>query len=206
MAKTRFDYGDQVRHPKRPEWGIGSVVKAQDVVTPENSSQRVSVRFPNAGLKVLSTAVIELEPVEVAAVANEVGNQAAVASWDRVQQSGWLASVAERKIDEAMVTLSEAARDPFGGIRERLRYTLGLYRFDRTGSRLLDWAIAQSGLSDPLSRFTRHELEVYFDRWAGERDAQLQRLLRESDATPAMLRVLLETAPEAARSAVRRLS
>ena len=31
MSNERFAFGDRVRHSKRPEWGIGSVVKAEDL-------------------------------------------------------------------------------------------------------------------------------------------------------------------------------
>ena len=76
-----------------------------------------------------------------------------------MEDSEWLGEVAQRKVREVMVGLSERVRDPFRPVEERLRACLDLFRFDRTGRGLVEWAVAQSGLDDPLSRFTRHELD-----------------------------------------------
>ena len=48
--------GAFVRHPERPDWGLGQV---QSVVGP-----RVTVNFENAGKLLINTDVILLEPVE----------------------------------------------------------------------------------------------------------------------------------------------
>lgn len=45
-----------VRHPERPEWGVGQV---QSVVGP-----RVTVNFENAGKRLLNADVVALEVVE----------------------------------------------------------------------------------------------------------------------------------------------
>ena len=44
--------GAYVRHPQRPDWGIGQV---QSAIGP-----RVTVNFENAGKQLINTAVIEL--------------------------------------------------------------------------------------------------------------------------------------------------
>jgi hypothetical protein len=205
MSKQGFAFGDRVRHAKRPEWGIGSVVKVEDAPVGGEPSQRVSVRFPNAGVKVLSTLHAELEHVAEPDTASPNGEEtSAVAVWDRVRESDWLAGVAERKIEEAMIALPLEVRDPFRSMRQRLESTLALYRFERTGRGLVDWAVAQTGLNDPLSRFNRHELEQFFDRWAFERDAHLARLVQDVESDKALLEELSAKAPPAARSALRR--
>jgi hypothetical protein len=48
--------GMRVRHPDRPDWGIGQV---QSVV-----GHRVTVNFEDAGKVLVNTAVVALEPVE----------------------------------------------------------------------------------------------------------------------------------------------
>ena len=63
MNGTAFEYGDQVRHPNRPEWGVGAVVKSEFRPVNGRSSQFVSVRFPGAGVKVIDTAMIKLEMI-----------------------------------------------------------------------------------------------------------------------------------------------
>lgn len=50
---TEIEPGMRVRHPERPEWGVGQV---QSVV-----GHRVTVNFENAGKLLLNLAVITLE-------------------------------------------------------------------------------------------------------------------------------------------------
>jgi hypothetical protein len=206
MSNQRFEFGDRVRHTKRPEWGIGSVVKTEAVTINGQAGQRVSVRFPGQGLKTLNTVYAELERVEDAAAPLNGENVSTVRDWDRLSQSDWLAPVAQRKIEEAMISLPADVRDPFNSVRRRLVLSLDLYRFDRSGRGLIDWAIAQTGMQDPLSRFSRHELEQFFDRWAFERDMHLGRLLQEAEAESIEVDALLSRAPRSARAAVRRFT
>jgi hypothetical protein len=207
MSRRKFEYGDRVRHTRRPEWGIGSIVKTEEVTLNGRRSQRVSVRFPNAGLKTIITSHAELQHVAALSGPESEGSEThPLGGWDKMQKSDWLGEVAQRKVEEAMVTLSPEVRDPFNSLRKRLEACLDLYRFDRTGRSLTDWAIAQSGLTDPLSRFTRHELEVLFDQWVAQREELLGRLLQEAKGEPDLVRQLIESAPRAARETVRRLT
>ena len=208
MSDGRFEFGDRVRHAKRPEWGIGSVVKAETATSNGCGAQRISVRFPGVGVKVLNTAHASLqlvtEPSLGADIAVDEGNPVQV--WGRIRDAEWLAPVAQRKIEEAMISLPSEVRDPFNGIGHRLAVTAGLYRFERSGAGLIAWAVAQTGLDDPLSRFSRHELEQYFDRWAQEREAHLHRLLQEAGADSSAVRQVLSKGPAGAREAARRIT
>jgi hypothetical protein len=114
--------------------------------------------------------------------------------------------VADRKVKESMITLPQDVRDPFNSLAKRLEMTMGLFRFDRSGRGLMDWAVAQTGLNDPLSRFTRHELEQFFDRWVFERDQHLAKLLQEARTEMATVAEAVKKAPPAAQHAVRRLT
>jgi len=49
--------GDFVRHPGRPDWGLGQI---QSMV-----GTRITVNFENAGKLLIDGSVIELEPVEL---------------------------------------------------------------------------------------------------------------------------------------------
>jgi hypothetical protein len=207
MSSRKFEFGDRVRHTRRPEWGIGSIVKAEDASLNDRLTQRVSVRFPNAGLKTISTAHAELQLVNANNGPETDGADShPLGGWDKMKESDWLGEVAQRKVVEAMTSIAPEARDPFMSPEKRLAACLDLYRFDRTGRSLIDWAIAQSGLADPLSRFTRHELEVLFDQWAAQRDEHLGRLLQEVNVDPDMVSKLVGSAPPGARDAVRRLT
>ncbi len=129
-----------------------------------------------------------------------------MAAYDKMSESGWLAPMAHRKVEEVMIGLPEEAKDPFTSLKRRLKFTLDLYRFDSSGRGLIDWAVAQSGLDDPLGRFSRQELEQLFDRWAVERDSHLRRLLDEARSEQAMVRELVSQAPSSAQQSVRRLT
>ncbi|MHC4415528.1 MAG: DUF3553 domain-containing protein [Planctomycetota bacterium] len=204
MSKRKFESGDRVRHVRRPEWGIGSVIKTEESSAGGTLGQRVSVRFPNGGLKTVSTAHADLELVNGPGEPDEA--EASFAGWEKMNDAGWLGPLARRKVEEVMVSLPPEVRDPFDSLRKRLVASLDLYRFEPTGRSLIDWAIAQTGLTDPLSRFTRHELEQLFEPWAAERDNHLLRLLKEAKSELDLIRELVGSAPRAGQEAVRRLT
>lgn len=211
MPKESFEFGDRVRLRRRPEWGIGSIVKVEAAMRNGTRSQSISVRFANEGLKVLNTSVAELELVSHEhdeALADAKAHP--MVQWQKFSEGDWLAPMAQRKIQEVMISLPENVRDPFRSIRIRLRQTLDLFRFERTGGSLIEWAIAQTGLDDPLTRFTRQELELHFDRWMTQRQSHLQKLLNEASQSVEFARVeidsLVAAAPLAAQEAVRRVS
>jgi len=53
---SRLLPGAYVRHPDRPDWGIGQV---QSVI-----GQRITVNFEHAGKLLINGAVITLEPID----------------------------------------------------------------------------------------------------------------------------------------------
>ncbi len=119
--------------------------------------------------------------------------------------AGWLDEIASVSPDKAMARLPEACHDPFTNTEARLRATAEQFRFQPTGASILDWAAAQTGLNDPLSRFSRHELEQFFRRYADNRAEHLRALadeLRKQD--PAAIDRALAGAPPAARDALKR--
>jgi hypothetical protein len=206
MSSESFAFGDRVRHVRRPEWGVGTITKSEDIGLNGQRTPRLTIRFPNAGSKTILTDHAELE--KYTGNGDPLGNAEGrgVAAWDAMQGSDWLASVADRKVKESMITLAQDVRDPFNSLAKRLELTMGLFRFDRSGRGLMDWAVAQSGLNDPLSRFTRHELEQFFDRWSHERDQHLAKLLQEARTEMATVNEAVKKAPPAAQHAVRRLT
>jgi hypothetical protein len=193
-------YGDRVVHARRPEWGAGVVTAAVKDVHEGKPCQRLTIRFDRAGVKTLSTALADLVVAEQApppASPDQPGNG---------DDAQWLARLRGDSLEERFTRLPEACTDPFSTPAARLRATLALYRFTDTGASLLDWAAAQSGLKDPMSRFNRHELEVLFQKFAFARDEHLRRLvldLKKKD--PAELAAALRAAPPAAHQVLRRL-
>jgi hypothetical protein len=57
MQRSEFEPGHYVRHPQKPEWGLGQVQSA--------IGRRVTVMFENAGKVVIDSDVVALEPTEV---------------------------------------------------------------------------------------------------------------------------------------------
>ena len=57
MQRSEFEPGHYVRHPQKPEWGLGQVQSA--------IGRRVTVMFENAGKVVIDTGVVALEIAEL---------------------------------------------------------------------------------------------------------------------------------------------
>lgn len=56
MQRSEFEPGLYVRHPQKPEWGLGQVQSA--------IGNRVTVMFEHAGKVLVDTNVVALEPAE----------------------------------------------------------------------------------------------------------------------------------------------
>jgi len=193
IAQDVFGFGDRVVHTAKPEWGIGVVSSAQNLNQDGKPCQRLTIRFERAGLKTLSTAVAPIRPADEAnAPAQSMGHSRAGSEGGE----SWLDTLEAGNPAEVMSRLPESATDPFQSLGVRIKATLGLYRFTRSGGSLLDWAAAQTGMKDPLSRFSRHELEEYFNRFEANRDTHLRQLANEAlKKDPGCLRVAAQNAP-----------
>ena len=207
MSTKSFEFGDQIRHPDRPEWGVGTVSKVEVTPVDGKPTQRVTVRFPNAGIKVLNTSATRLEQVtEEPALVSDGKSTESIDAIDRMRQDDLLAPVASRKLTELMTAISEPCRDPFRSLEDRIRSTLDLYRFDDGGKGLIGWAVMQTGLDDPLTRFNRHELEEHFRRWSHEREQHLRKLLHEAREQALDLKPLVAESPGNVGTLVQRLA
>jgi hypothetical protein len=202
--QTVFKKGDRVRHPSRPEWGTGTISRIEILARGGTPDMRLWVRFPTTGEKALLASAAGLELVDSPASEQLLGDRPSIQELDMANGGGWLADVSKRKIDDVMVAVSEDALDPFASPQRRLANILGLYRFDGSPARLVEWAVAQSGLDDPMSRFNRQELEQFHRRWLANVDAQLLKLLTDLKRERALVDAALKTAPPLAQRAVRR--
>ena len=190
-----FQRGDEVVHPRRPEWGRG-VVRSAVVVRHEDGSQRLEVQFANAGRKTVNTAVAPLLPAGAATSTSaasagasepiQKGTSMALTATrgkekDKQSGPGWLDklehSVGGQKHE--LWDLPDAMINPFSSVSQRLRATLDGYRFSTEPRALIEWGVVQTGLDDPMTRYTRVEMEQAFARFARNRDAHLQELVRE---------------------------
>lgn len=190
MSPREFAFGDRLIHAAKPEWGVGQVLTAQGVTHEGNACQRLQIRFERAGLKTISTGVADLRPASAADTPPEPSEAAEIDLSDP---------------QTAMSQLPESTRDPFAALECRLEATLKQYEYAPTGGSLLDWAAVQSGLADPLTRFSRHELESYFERFRHSLDQHLRELVRELRRTnPSGLAEVTARASGAGLDAVKR--
>ncbi len=213
-----FQPGDTVAHPAKPEWGTGTVIKAEGVTHEGEKAQRLTVRFARAGLKTLSTAFAKLQPAGEARIKNAINPlqepksapKGPATPRTRVPGGGRDKSEAPppnpfeqvdpAKAREIMAQLPEPATDPFASLEARIVQTLALYRHTPEGGRLIEWASAQSGLPDPLVAFNRHELEVFFDKYRVTRDQHLVELLKQAHRARLDVAGLLPQVPRDAQA------
>jgi len=167
LTTPTWSLGDRVLHAARPEWGPGQVLSAKSAQQDGQTFQKLTVRFDRAGLKTLSTAVAKLVPAD----GDTPARPDAAAPAPTAPPPGMSPAARIRdgqtpaEVEAVMIGLPDSATDPFAEPPDRLRASLALYRFRPEGASLLDWAAMQSGLTDPLSRFSRHELEEWFRRF-----------------------------------------
>ena len=203
-SEAPWSYGDRARVPSKPEWGVGTVTRAARSQVKGEPCWSLTVRFPNAGIKTLNTSRAVLERVEETTAEGAGEAAVIIAAADRAAGDDMFGPMANRRLEAVMTELPEPCRDPFRSIAARVESTLDLYRFDATGRRLVDWAVAQTGLDDPLSRFNRQELETHFARWAMERDRHLAKLVHEARQRGTSLDGLMAKGPPEARVAAAR--
>jgi hypothetical protein len=175
MSQHTFAFGDRIEHAGCPEWGVGTVTRVQNLVQNGTRCQRISARFERAGLKTVSTAVADIRPAD----ANGAPDDTQL-SPDTGPGSDSLDHLEGKALKDIFGVLPEPARDPFASLADRVKATMELYRFTSSGGSLLDWASVQTRLSDPLSRYSRAEMEQEFTRFAHERDNHLRSLIREA--------------------------
>ncbi len=212
--------GDTVVHAGKPEWGPGDVLAVEGASHEGKPVQRVTVRFARAGLKTLSTAFAELRPapaktgrVAVPAVRSQPPSPSpAPVGIERPAPaiaSGAIEPDPDFAVDtsaEALQKLPEQATDPFLPLIARLKATLAVYKYAESPGGLIDWAVTQTALRDPLATFSRHDLEVAFERFRISVDNHLRKLLPLARKdSPREVEALLGTASHGARQAVRRV-
>lgn len=170
-----FKQADVVYHPTRPEWGKG-VVRQVDFVTHQGRrAQRLTIDFAHKGRVVINTAVITLSTKGC-----EYDMKPTTTTETDGLTVGWLSNL-ERQSNGAaheLWQLPEAMTDPFVSPTRRLHATLDSYRFSTEPRSLIEWAVAQTGLDDPLTKYTRHELEQAFTRFKRDRDLHLTDMVR----------------------------
>jgi len=196
MVTRQWSSGDRLMHSARPEWGGGVVTSVQRDSMNGKQCQKLVIRFDRVGVKTISTAHADLRPES---------DMPLHTPYQQDNADPFLAPLGPSP-KEIMLKIPDAAFDPFSTHKARLDATLKLYRFSEQGASLLDWAVMQSGLRDPMTRFNRHELEDLFTRWVMLRDEHTKKLVLEIKRTePGLFAELGPTAPRSAQQLLRRL-
>lgn len=212
---VQFSNGDVVVHTRRPEWGDGVVDRAITVEHEGKAAQRLVIRFSNQGLVTLNTGVAPLIRKDASTMASTTTTSTTPTSSSSRPAfgkpgAGWLGGLGEKRAGEELYKLSDAMTDPFASHARRLQATLDSYRFGTDGRDprlLLDWAVAQTGLNDPLTKYSRPELEQAFPRFNRDRENHLFELVRgmkRSGESATLNKFLQETTLPAARNALQR--
>ena len=182
---SSFRRGDQVVHPLRPEWGEGVVEHATTVTHQGHPAQRLVIRFVEYGLVTINTGIAPLLAKEVAtSMGSTLASSNPASRPGSSFGGGWLSDLESKPRNGELYALPADLTDPFASLSKRLSAILDTYRFTADqrapgGARsILDWAMGQTGLADPLTKYTRHELEQAFPRFARDRDALLLELVR----------------------------
>lgn len=206
--------GDIVIHPRRPEWGEGTIEQASSISHEGQPAQRLVINFTNHGRAVINTGVAALVRKESLATmsttsssqrfpANAPSNPSELPDANK----GWLGKLGQVKTGDELYRLPDSMTDPFLSLSKRLQATLDSYRFSTEPRALIDWAIAQTGLSDPLSKHSRPELEQAFPRFARDRENhlfELVRTLKRQNRMDILQTLLNETRLPAARNVLQK--
>lgn len=193
-------------HPRRPEWGQGVIRQASAIRHDGQAAQRVVIDFMHHGRATVNTAFVSLDLKETEGSMTRTESSTAVAGSSDSQ--GWLGSLGGDQAGKGQLwELPDAMTDPFASLASRLQATLDSYRFSTEARSLIDWAVAQSGLTDPLSQYTRHDLEQVFPRFQRDRDrhlAQLVAQIKKEGKAEVLDQAMQQTRIEAARQALQK--
>jgi hypothetical protein len=185
MQETMYKRGDHVIHPLRPEWGPGVVCQVAPILHEGKSAQRLVVDFSNHGRVTLNTGIAQLvtkESYSAMSMSTHSAHSLTSAAPQAKTTRGWLDTLdpSNQGVSE-LWRLPEAMTDPFAPMGKKLSATLDSFKFGidpRHARNLLDWAIAQTGLRDPMTKYTRHELELGFRRFVRDRDNHILELVK----------------------------
>lgn len=206
---TEFKPNEQLQHPGKPEWGVGTVVSAQPHTHEGTPCQRLTVRFTGAGKKTINTAFAKLVRIGDAQPEPKSGSRTARPQRAMAATAPQPTPSAEPDKDtiiERLAQLPGSMTDPFRDLESRLTETLESYRNQPDDRGLLQWASIRSGLADPMSVLNRHELEEHFANHRIRLDRHLKSLLDEARRAKLDTRPIIRAAPAGAQHAIRRIN
>ncbi|MCA9279422.1 MAG: hypothetical protein H6815_08990 [Phycisphaeraceae bacterium] len=173
-----------------PEWGTGTVAKAERVTVQEKACQRLQIRFDRGGLKTVATAIAPI--VSADDPDTTLQPRAMEGDGSKVALPAWLENATEDDVRARFGRLPEKITDRRVPVAERFQACLGLFRWTTEPRSLVDWAAVQTGLPEPLAVFTRGQLENYFEKYRLNRDSALRQIVEigKRECHPEMVKIL----------------
>ena len=155
--------GKSVRNAARPEWGNGTVLTVAATSVGGSPAYRVSIQFAAGHRTLLVPPARLVAPEQLSA---------------EERPAGWIERISGTTVDDRLRNLPLAVTELLGTLAQRVAALAPLYEIDAQDQRgLLRWARAQTGVVDPLTRWTRDELERAFIEFARNRDDELRGIL-----------------------------
>jgi hypothetical protein len=187
--------GRKVMNAGRTDWGVGLVQKVERSGGSESAPvYRVTVQFTGARRTLLVPPARLIEPRD-----------------EEERQAGWLDTLAGRTIDDRLKRVSDDLLRALGTPRQKLDALVPLYEYDEEPKTLARWARTQTGVGDPLTKWSRDELTLAFASFCTDRDAALRMaaaLFKQSQGLDALrdwLSALEEPLQERVRAALTRV-
>lgn len=176
--------GQKVCNAARLDWGVGQVLRVQKM----GEAWRVSVQF-HSGHRFLMVPPARLVRPQT----------------EEQRSSDWLATAAGVTLDSRLTQLPEDIRFFLGLPLQKFVAMLPLYEPVDDPRALESWARRQTGISQPLSQWTRDELMQAHAQFCVQRDLvmreTLERLFRSGNISDAQ--DVLSAAPAHVQAAVR---
>src|SRR5699024_8518167 len=99
----------------------------------------------------------------------------------KTSDGGWLNTLERTSSGQQheLWGLPDELTDPFASLTDKLKATLDAYRYSTESRSLIEWAIMQTGLDDPMTRYNRSQLEQEFPRFSRDREQHLKQLVRK---------------------------
>lgn len=179
--------GAKVRNAARPEWGVGTVLRVQQIPAGDQPAHRLSIQFDTGHRTVLvpPARLVKAEP-------------------EPKRAAGWLEGLGKTTLDDRLRSLPGEVTQVLGTPRERLAAVIPFFAITEDSPSLLRWASSQTGVADPLTLWTRDELLVALRDFCRERDAYLRTvaaLIKQAEGAEA-LQETLASLPAALRQPI----
>lgn len=174
--------GRTVQVAARPEWGAGTVLRVQSTSAAGQPQHRVSIQFAVGHKQLL------IPPGRLVAPSAEPE-----------RTPGWIDAVAGATVDDRLRRLPAEATQVLGTLAQRLAALAPYFGVGDDERSLMRWARAQTGVGDPLSRWTRDELSAALEQFRRHRDSYARELIanaRAASGADAVDDALAALAPE----------